>query len=245
MLPTPAGERLLQTANEVLCELKKVQCDIDRMTKEDSGTLRFTTGCYTCYHWLSPVLRTYKAKFPNVNLEIIPEATYNSFEYLLNGQVDLVFTSDKIDNPHLHFHPLFEDEMVAVLSRNHPWLKKKQIHPRDFEEAPLIMYDVAEQDSTILNEFFKPAQIWPKKIIRLKLTEAIIEVTKAEMGVAILAEWATLPYVERKEVITIPLGNQIKRTWYVASLKNLQQPSFMQEFIQQFEAALSSRVPIL
>lgn len=245
MVLTPVGKRLLKTADQVLCELQKVQCEIDRMTNADSGTLRFTTGCYTCYHWLSPVLRAFKTKYPNVDLEIVPEATYNSFEYLLDGRVDLVFTSDKLDNPHIYFHPLFEDEMVAVVAPNHPWANRKRIFPRDFKQEPIIMYDVPEPNSTVLNDFFKPAGIWPHKIIRLKLTEAVIEMTKAEMGVAILAEWATRPHVERAEVVTIPLGRKIKRTWYVTTLKNLNQPAFMQEFIHKLEAALSERLSIL
>ena len=244
MLLTPAGERLLQTADKVLCELNRVQCDIDRMTQKDSGTLRFTTGCYTCYHWLSPVLKTYTSKYPNVNIEIIPEATYNSFDFLLEGKVDLVFISDKIDNPHLHFYPLFEDEMVAVVAPDHAWANRKRIYPKDFKQETIIMYDVPEQNSTILNEFFKAAGTWPQNILRLKLTEAVIEMTKAEMGAAILAEWATRPYAERGEIVTIPLGKKIKRTWYATSLKNLEQPLFMKEFIVQLEAALSLGVAL-
>lgn len=118
MLLTPAGERVLETADKILGELCRLQSDIDRITQADAGTLRLTTGCYTCYHWLSPVLKTYKDKYPRVHVEVIPEATYNAFDYLLEGKVDLVFVSDKPDNPHLHFYPLFEDELMVVISPN-------------------------------------------------------------------------------------------------------------------------------
>lgn len=240
MLLTQAGLRFLETADHVLCELNKLKCDIERMTQDDAGTLRLTTGCYTCYHWLSPVLKAYKDKYPNVVIEVIPEATYNAFEALLEGRVDLVFVSDRPDNPHLEFHSLFEDELMAVVCPDHPWVGRKQISARDFQQETLIMYDVPDQDSTILNEFFKVSGFWPSNILRLKLTEAVLEMTKAQMGAAILAEWAIRPYVERGELIAIPLNKKLKRTWFSTHLKNLEQPAFMQEFVRQLGNALST-----
>ncbi|PHN06395.1 LysR family transcriptional regulator [Flavilitoribacter nigricans] len=241
MVLTQAGERFLETAENVLTELVKVKCDIEHMSREDAGTLRLTTGCYTCYHWLSPVLRTFKDKFPNVRIEVIPEATYNAFDYLLDGKVDLVFVSDRPDNAHLEFQSLFDDELMAVVAPDHPWIERKQIRARDFEKETLIMYDVPDQDSIILNEFFKASGTWPSNILRLKLTEAVIEMTKAQMGAAILAEWAIRPYVERGELIALPLARKVKRTWYSTRMKHADQPPFMQEFVKQLGNTLVQR----
>lgn len=100
------------------------------------------------------------------------------------------------------------------------------------------MYDVPDGDSIILNEFFKRAGTWPHHILRLKLTEAVLEMTKAQMGAAILAEWAIRPYVERGELLAIPLSSRVQRNWYAGSLKNLDQPPFMSEFVRQLGTAL-------
>lgn len=233
MLLTQAGERVLSTADQVLCELSRLQCEIERMKQKDAGTLRITTGCYTCYHWLSPVLKAYREKFPNVTIEVIPEATYNAFEFLLEGKVDMVFVSDRPDNPHLEFQPLFEDELVVVISPDHPWAERTAIYPKDFSRETLIMYDVPDQESTILTEFFKKNGVWPGNILRLKLTEAIIEMTKAQMGASVQAEWAIRPYVERGDLVAVPLGKKVRRTWHAGYLKNMEQPAFMKEFVRQ------------
>lgn len=239
MLLTPAGERLLKTANQVLCELEKATRDIQRMNQEDAGTLRITTGCYTCYHWLSPVLKKYRKAYPNVSLEIIPEGTYQSFEYLLDGKVDLVLISDIISNPNLEFNPIFEDELIAVVSPDHHLKDRKFITPNDFEENPLIMYNVPDENSSILNEFFKPANQWPSEILRMQLTEAVIEMVKADMGIGILAEWSVQPYIERGELIAIPLNKKIRRTWYVVSLKNWEEPAYMRAFVEGLKKKLA------
>lgn len=242
MLLTPAGERLLQTANKVLCELEKAARDIHCMNQQDAGTLRLTTGCYTCYHWLSPVLKQYRSTYPNVKLEIIPEGTYQSHEYLLEGKVDLVLTSDKTDNPNLHYQAIFEDELVAIVSPDHPLAKQKSISPKDFRKYALIMYKVPDENSTILNEFFKPADEWPTDILRMQLTEAVIEMVKAEMGIGTLAEWSIQPYIERGELIAIPLSKKIRRHWYVVTLKNWEAPPFVQTFVDNLQKRLSKGV---
>ena len=51
---TPAGERLLASARDVLDRLQQTELEIRELGKERGGVLRLTTECYTCYHWLPP-----------------------------------------------------------------------------------------------------------------------------------------------------------------------------------------------
>src|SRR4029078_6525135 len=51
MILTPAGERLLFTARQVLEEMKRAEDHIAEMASNKQGTLRLSTECYTCYHW--------------------------------------------------------------------------------------------------------------------------------------------------------------------------------------------------
>src|SRR3954467_5119524 len=51
---TPAGERLLASATDVLARLERTEQDIREMGRDRAGSLRITTECYTCYHWLAP-----------------------------------------------------------------------------------------------------------------------------------------------------------------------------------------------
>src|SRR5262252_6692462 len=53
---TPAGERLLGSAREVLGALRQAELEIRQLGQENAGLLRITTECYTCYHWLPPLL---------------------------------------------------------------------------------------------------------------------------------------------------------------------------------------------
>jgi LysR family transcriptional regulator for metE and metH len=59
----PAGERLLQSAQRVLDELRLVEEDIGRLASHQDGVIRVSTGCYTCCQWLPPLLKPFHNAF--------------------------------------------------------------------------------------------------------------------------------------------------------------------------------------
>src|SRR5712691_880703 len=80
---TRAGERLLASARDVLERLTQAEHDIREMGRDRAGVLRITTECYTCYHWLPPLLMRYRRTFPKVDVRIDVEATHHPIEMLL------------------------------------------------------------------------------------------------------------------------------------------------------------------
>jgi len=47
MVLTQVGNRILRTADTILCELEKVENDVRRVISGDAGMLRVSTECYT------------------------------------------------------------------------------------------------------------------------------------------------------------------------------------------------------
>src|SRR5271154_4631422 len=80
---TPAGERLLASAKDVLERLEQTEQDIRRMSRDRAGLLRITTECYPCYHWLPPLLLRYRKSFPRVDVRIDVAATHQPIAQLL------------------------------------------------------------------------------------------------------------------------------------------------------------------
>src|SRR5438132_436364 len=111
---TPAGERLLGSARDVLGRLQQTEQDIRDLGRDRAGVLRITTECYTCYHWLPPLLQRYRRTFPRVEVRIDVEATGRPLPMLLNGKLDLAIVSSPARDRRLVSRPLFEDELVVI-----------------------------------------------------------------------------------------------------------------------------------
>src|SRR5213592_1612543 len=61
MVPTAAGEQLLQSATHVLEIVGRTEDGIRRTAAGSEGPLRISTQCYTGYHWLPSLLKAYRA----------------------------------------------------------------------------------------------------------------------------------------------------------------------------------------
>src|SRR3712207_4236935 len=53
--------------------------------------------------------------------------------------------------------------------------------------------------------------IWPKEIYKIALTEAIVEMVKAGIGVAVLPNWIIKPYLPLGGMVAIPIRSEERR----------------------------------
>jgi len=235
MVLTAAGARLLQTANSVLAELDRAARDIQDSDTRSSGRIRLSTQCYTVYHWLPLRLKLFQKKFPEVEFQLVVEATDNPFQALLEGKLDLAIVSDPIRNRKILYTPLFEDELFIIAAPEHRLAGRKYLAPEDLAGENLIIYPPKEE-CTVLKEILEPAGIAPRTIREVMLTEAIIEMVIAGLGLASLPRWAAAPQLASGAVIGLPLTAQgLHRTWSAAQLRDRAAPVYLKEFIRLLE----------
>jgi LysR family transcriptional regulator for metE and metH len=236
MTLTSAGARLLQSAKAILEELERAEKAIHEGKTSgngvDRGLIRLSTECHTVYHWLPPRLKMFQRKFPQVEFELVVEATDNPFEALLEGELDLAIVCDPVRNRKIRYTPLFEDEMLVIVPPGHPMARKKCAAPADFAEETVFVYPPKEE-SSLLNEVLLPAGVSPRRVQEVMLTEAIIEMVRGGVGVAALARWAAAPQLASGAVIGLPMmPGGFHRKWAAAQLREKQAPAYLQAFVQ-------------
>ena len=96
MVLTPAGERVLQSAHEVLASIERTEDAVRGLAGASRGVLRLTTECYTCYHWLPALLKAYRTSHPRVDVRIDAAATSEPLAHLLDGRIDVAIVSDPV-----------------------------------------------------------------------------------------------------------------------------------------------------
>jgi LysR family transcriptional regulator, regulator for metE and metH len=227
---TPAGERLLASANDVLERLQQTEHDIRRMTRDRAGLLRITTECYTCYHWLPLLLLRYRKAFPHVEVRIDVEATHQPIARLLAGKIDLGLVSSDVTDKRLVARVVFDDEMVAIASRRHRFANQTHVKLSEMRDETLFVYP-PKDDSGALQALLSSGAP-PARVDEVQLTEAIFELVKAGLGVAILARWAVQPLVDAGTVIARPLtAHGLHREWKAVTPKDLANVDYVKGFI--------------
>jgi LysR family transcriptional regulator for metE and metH len=233
MLLTQAGERLLGAAPLVLDELRRAEEDIRQIGLHREGMLRISTECYTCYHWLPAVLKPFQEVFPRVEVRIIAEATRRPIEALLDGRLDLAITSTAMRNRKLAFKLLFRDELVAIASPQHPLAARPYVTAKDFAAEHLLVYALPNDELTVFQKVLLPAGVKPKQVSRVELTEAIIEMVKAGLGISVMARWAVAPHVEAGTLRALPLtARGLHRQWSAVTIRHKATPPYLRKFVE-------------
>jgi LysR family transcriptional regulator for metE and metH len=231
MVLTPAGERLLDSARQVLGRLVETERNIRALATERQGVIRLTTECYTCYHWLPPLLRTFQRRFPRVEVRIDVESTPRPLPPLLDGRLDLAIVSCRVRDRRLVMRPLFQDELVVIVHPEHPLGRLPYVRPADLAPENLIIY-APKEESTLFNRILTPAGVSPAGLQQVQLTEAIVELVKAGLGVSALARWAVQPHLEAGtlKAVSLTRGGFI-RHWQAAVLKSVAKLPYVVDFL--------------
>lgn len=237
---TKVGEKLYQTANEILDKLSDTEKEIKSIVFGEVGEIRISTECYSSYHWLPSVLKQFHQLYPNIDLKIVMEATHYPLQKLLDNVLDIAIVSDPIKNDNVKYLELFQDEMMMVVSQNHPWADKKYVVAEDFVNEHLFIHSLPLETVTVHQMLLAPAKVAPKKITPLPLTEASIEMVKAEMGVMSMAKWALQPYLKNSPLKAVKIGkNGLKRKHYIAIIANKSYPQYFNHFIEFLQTEIN------
>ena len=232
LILTPVGKKLYTSTIKVLAEIDATDSEIKKMMNGENGVIRISTECYTSYHWLPAVLKKFNNEFPNVEIEIVFEATHRPIEKLMEGELDLAITSNPELIDKIEFIKLFADEMLAVVAPQHPWANRPFVQAEDFQDVTLIIHSLPLDTVSIFRTELTPKGISPKKLIVLPLTEASIELAKANMGVIVLANWALKPYLSNDIMVVKINPEGFFRQQYVARIRDRAYPVYFDYFIK-------------
>lgn len=233
LILTKAGEKLYETAKDIINQLSNTEKEIKQLVFGETGEIRISTECYSSYHWLPSVLKQFHLLYPNIELKIVMEATHYPLQKLKVNIIDIAITSDPVKDEKIKYIELFQDEMLMVVSENHSWVNKKYVVAEDFTNEHLLIHSLPLETVTIHQCLLAPANVSPKKITPLPLTEASIEMVKADMGIMAMAKWALRPYLKQNSLKAIKIGkNGLKRKHYIAVVNNKHCPNYFEHFIE-------------
>ncbi|HUC64824.1 MAG TPA: LysR substrate-binding domain-containing protein [Stellaceae bacterium] len=120
---TPAGKRLLPYAGRVAQLLAEAR----RAVKDDgtpSGPLQIGSLETTAALRLSPVLASYAASYPAVDIALTTGTSAELVELVLGHRLEGAFVCGPVQHPELAAEPIFAEELVLVTAPSHKSLDR-------------------------------------------------------------------------------------------------------------------------
>jgi LysR family transcriptional regulator for metE and metH len=199
---TPAGARLVESARVLLADLARVEREIHDAGARKREVLRIAVECFTSYHWLPPIVAALATEYPHVEVRIVLPATQEPVAALLRGTLELALVSSPVRDQGLVSEPLFDDEWTVILAPAHPLAVRPFISAAELGGETLFAHAAPRSDVERLRELIAAERAPMPRVTLVPLTDALVELVKAGLGVAIVSRWAVAPWIARGEIAT-------------------------------------------
>ncbi len=227
---TSEGEILLKLADDILPKLAKAENELASLKEDVNGRLHMAIECHSCFQWLMPALREYQVAWPSVTLDFSSGFGFEPLPALMNGELDLVITSDIQPRSEVHYEPLFDFEMRLVTATNHTLANKTYIEPQDLSQETMLSYPVQKNRLDVVKHFLQPAGVEPAKWKQADNTLMLVQMVSAGLGVAALPNWAISEFSRQGLITSIPLGDGLWRRLFAATRHSDRNKRYLQAF---------------
>ncbi|MET9661229.1 hydrogen peroxide-inducible genes activator [Streptomyces sp. NPDC006510] len=141
VLLSPAGERLAVRARAVLEAVGELMEEAEAVRAPFTGVLRLGVIPTVAPYLLPTVLRLVHERYPELDLQVHEEQTSSLLEGLAAGRLDLLLLAVPLGVPGVTELPLFDEDFVLVMGKDH-WLGGRADIPREaLRELPLLLLD--------------------------------------------------------------------------------------------------------
>ena len=186
VLVTEAGSVLLQYTERILRDLKNAEMAIREINELRRGTVRLGVGPTTLIYRLPHVLRDYKRRFPDIDLIVLAGTTEFLLEALRSQHLDVAIVMKTAPQPGLTMTPLGREELVLILSREHPLARQRTLDPSHLAGLRFILYEKNTAMQDLIDRFFESLGVIPRIDMEVENNEAIKSLVRVGLGASIL-----------------------------------------------------------
>lgn len=141
IVTTRAGEEIVARARRVLVAIDELVEAARSAGAPLAGTLRMGVIPTVAPYLLPRVLPRVRRRHPKLRLHLREDQTAKLVAELDAGRLDVLLLALEADLGEAATLPLFRDEFVAVMPRDHPLAKRKSLRERDLEGASVLLLD--------------------------------------------------------------------------------------------------------
>jgi DNA-binding transcriptional LysR family regulator len=136
---TEEGVLVAARARAIQQELDAIYADLASRGKEVAGEARIGVISTTA-RWLVPqVLTALRTAHPLVRAVVVESPTTTLLPQLAAGQLDSAVVNLPVDEPDLLVEPIFEEEMVLLVSSTHPLAERSEVALAELSEHRLLL----------------------------------------------------------------------------------------------------------
>ena len=238
---TPNGLAFLPHAERILHEVNSYRSSLEGQNDKPSGTLSLATSHHIGLHRLPQILRDFKIKYPQVDLDLHFMDSEDACVSVANNEIELaIVTLPENTDARLSLEAIWIDALQIVLAPDHPLANDEHINKLKLLDYPAILPSMGTFTRRIINNYFSTSKDQLKITLETNYLETIKVMVSANLG------WSMLPAsMLDKTVVGKPLnssginGLEIQRGLGIVTRRNRTLSLSSEAFISTLQQAKS------
>lgn len=187
---TEAGEALLPHARAVMAQVEAARAEMAERIGLRRGRATVGTPPTVVSQLLPPVLAAFNRRYPGIELRLHEAGVQTLLDLLETGLTDVAVVTLPVEDEHLAVMPLFSEEMVIAVWRDHPLANRDSVRLDEFEGAPWVL---SPENYELREATLKACQVagfTPRVVLDGGETDTLMRFVAAGIGVALVPRLA-------------------------------------------------------
>ena len=185
---TEAGERLLPAVRAFLQQEARMEQIAGEIRGVTVGEITIGTYPSISAHWLPQVIRRFQERYPRIKIHLMEGIQQEIRQWLDEARADLAFMSYREPMPYDWFS-LAEDEMMAILPRDHPLAGEDRYPLARLAEEDFIMPALGK-DVDVVHLLEKNA-LEPNIVFSTVENYAVLSMIESGLGMSVMNQLVT------------------------------------------------------
>lgn len=183
---TREGERVYQSAKDMLQVYDKLNSELMEMKKIVSGTIRISTIYSIGLHELPPYIKEFLVEFPSVNVRVEYRRSNLVYEDILHNSVDFGLVAFPVKHRQITCTPFREDQLVAICHPNNALAQKPTVDVTELGEYKFISFDPDIPTRKAIDQILKENKIDIEPVMEFDNIETVKRAVEIDAGIAIV-----------------------------------------------------------
>jgi len=233
---TAVGRLFLDDARQTLLQADRAIQTAQRASRGELGRLVIGFASSIAYSVFPDILRTFRQRFPAVELVLHELNTSLQLDGLHDGSLDLGFVHLPAGGDRLHFLSVLEEPLMVALPEAHPLTQHSQISLAALANEPFILFPrhLAPGFYDQLISACQQVGFVPNVIQEAKLMQTIVCLVAGGIGVALVP--SSLQNLQRTGVVYRPLAEKISPLITAMVWRHDDQSPVLREFLNGVES---------
>jgi DNA-binding transcriptional LysR family regulator len=237
---TREGQRVYDSAKEILHTYDKLLSELQEMKKVISGTIRISTIYSIGLHELPPYIKKFLHDFPSVNVRVEYRRSNLVYEDILHNSVDFGLVAFPVKQRQIEMLPFRNDHLVLIAHPGHALAKCGEIEMKQLSAQRFIGFDPDIPTRKAVDQIFRDNKLEIEPVMEFDNIETVKRAVEIDHGVAIVPQATVLQEVKQGTLAAIRFkGKDYTRPLAILHRKGRVLTPAMKKFIEILDLDLT------